>query len=663
MLSQTLATFWVRLLYYWELSAGMMMDRIQRRNSGITIRAVAIGFILIIANSYWLTITSELMVPQCLLTFVSLFFNAVLSLFVLVVINLLLRKFTLRHAFSAQELLVIYVMVVMVSTIGGHTIMCFLIGTLAHPFRFASPENEWADLFWRYIPSWFIPSQNVLDEYFDGESTFYTMRNIRGWLTPILVWSGFITAIWFVLICINSIIRAPWTEKEKLAYPIIQLPLRMTTESSSFFRNRGMWIGFGVAGFFEVLAGLHYIFPKVPAVQLNYYSVNHLFTGRPWSSVGWLPLSAYPFIIGLTFFVPLDISLSAWFFYLIVKVERIIRTGIMGTGDLYLRERAGGAWLAVGILALWGTRNHLYQVWRQLWGRASIDDSNEPMRYRSAVIGIIIGLGCLTLFSYKAGMPVWISFGFIAIYLIMSLGVSRVRAEFGPPAHEILALDPGRFLYVGIGSRRLGAPGMTVLSFYYWLNRLYVAHPMPNQLEAFKLAERAKINNKRLIWVMMFATVIGALASFWSYLHVMYRTGASASSGYIVGIGREVFTRLQIGLSTLTGIDQPAAQATGLGFVITSILYFLRHRFFWWPFHPIGYVMTVAPAGGLADFWFSVFLGWLIKTIIMKFFGLGAHRRAVPFFLGLVLGDYVVSSLWSLVGTIFRIPTYVLWSP
>ncbi|MFC1712893.1 DUF6784 domain-containing protein [Candidatus Poribacteria bacterium] len=47
----------------------------------------------------------------------------------------------------------------------------------------------------------------------------------------------------------------------------------------------------------------------------------------------------------------------------------------------------------------------------------------------------------------------------------------------------------------------------------------------------------------------------------------------------------------------------------------------------------------------------------------MKFFGLRANRRAVPFFLGLILGDYIVSSSWTLIGTIFHIPTYVLWTP
>ena len=640
-----------------------MRNRAQRRASGITFRALVIGLILIVVNAYWLTVTSELVAPLCLLTFVSLFFNAVFSLFVLVLCNQLLVKLTPERALSTQELLVVYIMVVMVSTIGGHTLMCLLVGTLAHPIHFATPENEWADMFWRYIPDWFIPSTDALDDYFEGESTLYTMEHIRGWLTPVIVWTAFISVIWFVMICINSIIRRQWTEEEKLAYPIIQLPLRMTAESSSFFRNKGMWLGFALAGSLEILAGLNYLFPRVPGFRLNYYPITHLFTGRPWNTIGWIAASAFPFIIGITFFVPLDISLSAWVFYLVGRVERVIRLGVLSTGNPYFDERAAGAWVAVGILALWSTRRHFRRVFRKILfsGSSDLDDSEEPMKYRTAVFGIIIGLGFLIVFSYKAGMAFWVVGGFIFLYFVMGIGIARVRAEFGPPSHEVLWVDPARVLAVGFGPRSVGASSLTILSFYHWLNRLNIAHPMPNQLEAFKLAERTKINSKRLVWIMMLATVMGTLACFWAYLHVLYKVGAPATSGFVVGMGWETFNRLQTWLNNPTGPVHGAINSMGIASAITFLLYFLRHRFFWWPFHPIGYVMTSATWGGLSDYWFSVFLGWMIKAIIVKFFGLKAHRRAVPFFLGLILGDYLITCLWSLVAIIFHTPVYILW--
>ena len=633
--------------------------------SGITFRSLFIGTLLVIGNAYWLAYAAEMIQPQFLLNFVSLFFNAVFTLFAVIGFNLAWKKLSPRTALTTQELLVIYIMVVMVSTIGGHSMMTFLIGTLAHPFRFATIENEWAHLFWRYIPTWFVPQDYALDAYFKGGLSFYLPKHLRGWMVPILVWTGFVTLIWFTLICLNSIIRVQWTEREKLAYPIIQLPLQMAQGRKSFYRNSTMWIGFSVAAGIETLAGLSYLFPQIPAIPLSSYSIQHLFTDKPWNAVGWVPLSIFPFIIGLTFFVPLDISMSAWVFYLFGKAERIIRTGMMGEGELYFAERAGGAWLAVGVLALWGTRRHLWAVIQNCFvSKKAFDDSNEPMPYRVAVIGLILGSIGFTLFSVKAGMSLGGVFGFIVIFTVMALGVTRVRAEFGPPSHEILALDPARLMVVTFGARFVGTGNLTIISFYYWLNRLNVSHPMPNQLEGFKLAERAGINSRKLVWVMMFAIIIGTLASFWAFLYLIYETGALAVHGYIVGIGNEVFgRRLERWLNNPTGPNWDGTQSMGIGAGMTWLLYFLRHKFMWWPFHPIGYVMTAATWGGLADFWFSVYLGWMIKFIIVSIFGLRAHQRAIPFFLGLVMGDYVFVGGWALIGTLFDMPTYVLWSP
>ena len=41
--------------------------------------------------------------------------------------------------------------------------------------------------------------------------------------------------------------------------------------------------------------------------------------------------------------------------------------------------------------------------------------------------------------------------------------------------------------------------------------------------------------------------------------------------------------------------------------------------------------------------------------------GLKGYRRAAPFFLGLILGEFVVGSLISLLGVLLGTPTYVFW--
>jgi len=76
-----------------------------------------------------------------------------------------------------------------------------------------------------------------------------------------------------------------------------------------------------------------------------------------------------------------------------------------------------------------------------------------------------------------------------------------------------------------------------------------------------------------------------------------------------------------------------------------STLLFLRHRFIWWPLHPIGFPIantyTIVSYG-----WFSIFLAWLFKTIILKYGGISIYRALLPFFLGLVLGEFTTACMW-----------------
>ena len=130
-----------------------------------------------------------------------------------------------------------------------------------------------------------------------GESTFYTAEKIKSWLTPVIAWSGFIFALVFVMLCMTSILRKRWTEEEKLSYPIIQLPLEMTN-TDIFFKNKLMWIGFGLAGIINLVNGLHYILPAVPSLGGQSYNIGYLFSRKPWSAIGWTPVAVYPFVVG-----------------------------------------------------------------------------------------------------------------------------------------------------------------------------------------------------------------------------------------------------------------------------------------------------------------------------------------------------------------------------
>ena len=83
---------------------------------------------------------------------------------------------------------------------------------------------------------------------------------------------------------------------------------------------------------------------------------------------------------------------------------------------------------------------------------------------------------------------------------------------------------------------------------------------------------------------------------------------------------------------------------TGLGAMLMGLLTFLRYRFVWWPVHPLGF--ATGTFNIMNWVWFSVFLAWLFKTIILKYSGSSGYARTRPFFWGLILGQVFVAGMW-----------------
>jgi hypothetical protein len=59
--------------------------------------------------------------------------------------------------------------------------------------------------------------------------------------------------------------------------------------------------------------------------------------------------------------------------------------------------------------------------------------------------------------------------------------------------------------------------------------------------------------------------------------------------------------------------------------------------------------------------WFPILIAWLLKRVILRGGGLQGYRTAVPFFLGLVLGEFVVGSIWNILGIVFQFEIYKFW--
>ena len=51
--------------------------------------------------------------------------------------------------------------------------------------------------------------------------------------------------------------------------------------------------------------------------------------------------------------------------------------------------------------------------------------------------------------------------------------------------------------------------------------------------------------------------------------------------------------------------------------------------------------------------WLSIFIGWAVKGLTVRFGGSALLRAAKPFFLGLIAGEVLIIMVWALLGATF----------
>jgi hypothetical protein len=638
---------------------------------GITLRAVLIGLLLIPVVCIWNEYT-EIVAEGTDLVAMSLIIAVVILLFLLVMGNLALKRWWPRAAFSQAELMTIYTMLTVSVGISGIGVGQFLIVTLGNFFYYATPENKWAQ-YWHYVPAWMVPEREVLRGFYAGQSSFYTWEHFLGWLRPALVWTGFITTLLFCMLCMNAILRRQWMERERLTFPIVTLPLELTRDGGpmELFRNRSFWIAFTIPCVLESLASLNFLYPSVPYVPIKPsppIDLTGMFTSPPWSAVGYLTLSFYPLVIGIGYFLSLEASFSCWFFYLFTKVQNVAVTALgyrdPNAGSIaqrmpYLVEQGTGAFLGLAIFTLWTARRHLRDVFRKAFlGSRRVDDTHEPMPYRVAVFGLLGGLGGLCGFMIAAGMSWYLPLQFFLLFFLTIITFTRIRAEAGVAWGFGPNMPPHRFMATALGSSTWGAPNLTLFSYLQWFDLDYRCVAMPHQLEAFKIAEQARIRSRQLVLVIMLATVVAALASFWALLTIYYTYGAATAkvNGWRTWMGSVPFHNMEEWLRNPRPTDYASLRAVSIGVIVTGLLTALRTQFVWWPLHPVGY--AVANTFTMDWLWCAMFVAWAIKLVVIRYGGMRLYRHYIPFFIGLILGDYLIGGAWSLIGLAFGVRVY-----
>lgn len=601
-------------------------------------------------------------------TTLSLYSNVIFILCILTVLNAGLRRLRPAWAFQPAELLVIYVMLSVSTSLSGHDMLWVLLPAVIHVHRHGEVGGQFGD-FIDLVPDWLVVrDEHALESAYIGQESIFDPANYLPWIQPLAWWFLFVVALCAVMWGIVLVFRKQWVEHEKLAYPIIQTPWMLSAEPGRLGRSRPFWAAVIGAGGINVINGIHTLYPMFPGIPIvQIVNLQTFFPSPPWNAMGEAWISFYPSLIGICFFMPLDLAFSSWFFFLMWKAQLVLAAdwGIHGMpGFPFIQEQAAGGYYAIAFTALWISRRHIARVIRLAFGGA--DATSNPWERREARIALALmafGMAILYGFCYRAGMSHHVIVMFFASYFLLSLAITRIRAELGPPSHDLYPVGAHRQVVSILGALEMGRRNrrdLVMFGFLNFFNRCMRTHPMPHGLEGFRLAYKANARAGRMLIAMWIAIIAGTGTAFFCLVWAYNKYGLDARMSVLPNVlGNETWTAVD------TWIRAPQARNNGplvaiiAGGLVTFGLAALRVSVPGWPLHPVGFAISASLTMG--RIWWCLFIAWLAKALILRYGGARAYPRALEFFIGLVVGDFVVGSFWFTYGIIMEVPVYHYW--
>ena len=601
---------------------------------------------------------------------------AVVGLFLLLLgVNSLSRLATRnRPLLSAQDLLVAYAMMTVAAMISSRGLMQKLLPLLVTPDYFANDGNDWKNWFFPYLRQWLTPfdtqgpvKQFVAERFFEGlkagEKIPWTL-----WALPVIIWSILALLVFGAFLFMAALLRKQWADNEKLSFPLVQLPLEMVGRGDSreapLFRNPLMWIGFAAPFLLFLFKGLHAWYPAVPDIVME-VDLNQYLTEPPWNGIYYSPMKVSLAVIGFMYLLPSDLVFSLWFFFLLSRAQDIIVKAVnmdavgmpMYPTPLYRGYQAMGAYLVLTIYLLRVARPHLTKVWKAVTGEQAADDAEELFSYRTAFIGFwvcALGAGAfliaLGLSPFLAAMQ--LSFLFFVIGLVMA----RSTAEAGMLMTET-SFRPIDLLRLITSPHALGAQNLTGLALTdSLLMRDQRGLLLSGFLDGLRLADGGSVARRPFALVMVVAVVLAVVCAATIQIWLPYTYGGLQLYGYVYQANNKW------GFEDYQQYLKPGARPVGwqggtflaVGMAVTSLLVWGRATQSWFPFHPLGYALC--SSWTMIVFWFSAFIAWLLKTLLLRYGGMKLYRLARPLFLGFILGEFASALFWTLANALLDTP-------
>jgi len=579
------------------------------------------------------------------------------------IVNTVLRSMNPQIALTPGELAVVYIMSLVASAIPSYGLTEVLLPAMASMY-YATPENKWFEDIVPRIQPYLMPQDpEAVRSFFEGLPQGEVIP-WGVWTTPLTVWLSFVLVLYFVMFCVTVILRKQWIERERLVFPLVKLPTEMIDPGDDarspvtpFFRNRLMWIGFAIPFLINGWNSIHnyiYFFPTIYFTESIGLFNNRLV----------LPLNLSFPLVGFGYLLSLEVSFSLWLFFLISRTQGLMNAtfgiDIAGNTALPATYQGFGALFTLVFFGLWMARSHLKDVVRKAFkGDPSIDDSGESLSYRAAVVGGGLGVVFLIGWMMVIGLSLWVAAVVFLLVFVVYVGFSRIVAEGGVLFAE--TLNPQEFMISGFTGPVLGAQNLVGLG----LTKFWMTHTrtliMPSMANGLKLADAAGILNPRLLTVAVGLAILTSMAaSIYTVMFLAYQYGGINLNWHFFGELQQ--SRFGYYAANIASTSDPFGRwfFFGIGAAVMWALMMVRQQLIWWPLHFIGF--PVGASAPLAAGWFSIFIAWMLKGLILKYGGINVYRTMLPLFLGLILGEFTSAGLWVIIDALTGITGHVIFN-
>ncbi len=508
------------------------------------------------------------------------------------------------------------------------------------------------------------------------------------WARPLSFWVPVLFLVWFMVLGLAMVVHRQWSKHEHLPYPIANFANTLLPDSegkvSSIFRDRRFWITAGVV--FAIYIN-NYICAWAPNSwvsiprHIDFSSLISTFEIRAW----WLNKPVVYFsVVGIAFFLASDVSFSvgiSCFVHAIVFGTILAGYGInIHEGDTsrinYRCFLDFGAYLGMALIILYTGRHYYFNVLKRslfLKSDENLPDSSV-WGARTAIVclmGLVIMLGMVGL-DWHLG----IAYGIML--LLVWLVVGRIIAETGFFFFTV-PWWPGAMLLGIIGARSLDLRTLCILSF---LGCILVIGGRENliafAMNSLKVMELKKQGGKRTLVLCAAAVVIGLGVGLPTTLYFQYSRGMNSHDRWAtLGAPRNAFSnvvrvtqRLEA-QGVLASVDEDSPKLSGflsikpirpgyigwaaLGIFLVVSVSLLRLRFTKFPIHPV--LFLVWTMYGASMFSFAFFIGWILKTLVMRFGGARVYQSLKPVAIGLIAGEILGALLPIIVGVAYYVTT------